>query len=711
MRSRGLLLRIPAALRRRALRAGAAGLALLLLAPVPAAGGTLAPDGEPVAPPAAGLPPPPGTTTLVSERFGGGFAGGGSAEASISGNGRWVAFTSGAADLVAGDVNDAVDVFVRDRRTGRTTRLRLPGGTAVPAGGIASQASISVDGSVVAFTYRPPATAGTTAALPGSIVLAWDRRTGDTELVSRNTAGAAAPGSRQPSVSADGRFVAFTSDHARIVSPDNNKSPDVFRYDRRTRTTVMVSVGFNGEPAFAEVQGDPSISDNGNLVAFVSDGGDAIVNEDTGPGTQVYVRDIAAGTTERVSGAPGGGPGGGRADGPAEAPSISGDGRYVAFDSAATNLVPGDGNGVSDVFRRDRQTDTTELVSVTPDGSPATGASGQAAITRDGRMVAFASAAQDLVAGLPGARLIAGLPGARLAAVIRGATEVFIRDLVAQDTVLVSVGRDGEPGGGRSFGPSVGGAGRYIAFAGSSDNLVARDTNKQLDVFLRDLPPAPVLNPAVVDLGTRAVGADPVPGAAVLANAGWGPLTVSGATVKGAARAEFPITADSCTGLVLYRGSACTVTVSFSPAREGARTATLEVADNFTGSPRTARLRGAGSRARLQLSPEVGPPGTVFIATGTGFPPGAQVRLSWSRGMTPRLPVVTADAGGRFRVQVLVFHHDMIGTRDLEAEQVGAVPFPPVAAPVLVSTPSSMPPGFIALYRFVDIPLVLVIRG
>ncbi|OGO57499.1 MAG: hypothetical protein A2V85_17110 [Chloroflexi bacterium RBG_16_72_14] len=702
MRPRGLLLRIPAALRRRALRVGAAGLTLLLLAPVPAAGGALAPGGEAASPPAAGLPPPPGTTTLVSERFGGGFAGGGSAEASISSNGRWVAFTSGAADLVAGDVNDAVDVFVRDRRTGRTTRMLLPNGTPVPARGAASQPSISADGSVVAFTYQPPATAGTTAAPPGSIVLAWDRRTGDVEIVSRNTAGAAAPGSRQPSVSADGRFVAFTSVHARIVAPDPNQSPDVFRYDRRTRTTVMVSVGFDGEPAFAEVQGDPSISDNGNLVAFVSDGGDAIVNEDTGPGTQVYVRDIAAGVTQRASGAPGGGPGGGRADGPAEAPSISGDGRFVAFDSAATNLVAGDDNRVSDVFRRDRQTGLTELVSVTPDGSPAAGASGQAAITRDGRMVAFTSAAQDLVAGLP---------GAHLAAAFRGATEVFIRDLVAQDTVLVSVGRDGEPGGGRSFGPSVGGAGRYVTFAGSSDRIVARDINKQLDVFLRDLPPAPTLNPAVVNLGTRAVGADPVPGAAVLANAGWGPLTVTGASVKGAARTEFPITADSCTGIVLYRGSACTVTVSFSPAREGARAATLEVADNFTGSPRTARLRGTGSRARLELSPRVGPPGTVFIATGTGFPPGAQVRLSWSRGMTPKLPVVTADARGRFRVQVLVFHHDVLGTRDLEAEQVGAVPFPPVAAPLLVSTPSSMPPGFIALYRFVDIPLVLVIRG
>jgi Tol biopolymer transport system component len=650
--------------------------------------------------PSAGLPPPPGTTTLVSERFRGGFAGGGSAEASISENGRWVAFTSGAADLVAGDANGALDVFVRDRRTGKTTRLLLPNGSPIPAGGRASQPSISADGAVVAFTYQPAAAAGTTGVIPGTIVLAWDRRSNDVEVVSRTVKGTAAPGSRQPSVSGDGRYVAFTSDHAGVVAGDRNASPDVFRYDRRRGTSVMVSVGFEGQPVPGN-HGDPSISGNGNLVAFVSDAGDAIIDENTGSGSQVYVRDIA-GWTERVSGALGGGKGGGPADGAAVAPSISGDGRYVAFDSAATNLVSGDGNGSPDVFRRDRQSGVTELVSVTPDGSPAKGASGQASITRDGRMVAFTSAAPDLVAGLP---------GAHLAAVFRGATEVYIRDLVARDTVLVSVGSDGEPGGGASSGPSVGGSGRYVAFAANSDRLVAGDDNRMLDVFLRDMPPLPTLNPAVVDFGSRAVGSPPTPGAAVLANAGWGPMTVTGAGVTGTAKAEFPVTADSCTGTVLYRGTACTVTVSFSPAKAGARTATLQIADNQAGSPRTARLRGTGSKARLELDPPVGQPGTVVVATGTGFPPGAQVRLSWSRGMTPKLPTVTADAKGGFRVQVLVFHHDMLGPRDLEAVQVGAVPFPPVAAPMLVSAPSAMPPGFTALYRFVDIPLVLVIRG
>jgi Tol biopolymer transport system component len=143
---------------------------------------------------------------------------------------------------VPGDANDALDVFVRDRRTGRTTRLLLPNGSPIPAGGRASQPSISADGAVVAFTYQPAAAAGTTGVIPGTIVLAWDRRSNDVEVVSRTVKGTAAPGSRQPSVSGDGRYVAFTSDHAGVVAGDRNASPDVFRYDRRRGTSVLASL-------------------------------------------------------------------------------------------------------------------------------------------------------------------------------------------------------------------------------------------------------------------------------------------------------------------------------------------------------------------------------------------------------------------------------------------------------------------------------------
>jgi len=657
----------------------------------PASGvaGPVAPREVPL--PAA-LPQPPGKTTLVSQKVGGGFAGGGSIAPSISSSGRYVSFASGAADLVAGDTNGAVDVFVRDRSKGTTIRLPLPGGGAVPQGGQATENAISADGSVVAFTYVPPSVSKVSTA---SIVMAWDRATGRTETISR--VGRVPVAGREPVVSGDGRYVAYASNSGRLAGNDGNEAYDVFRYDRRTGTTLLVSVGFQGSTPPGDSR-QPSISADGTRIAFSSSGGDSLLPESTGPGPQVYLRDITAGTTERISAAPGGGP----ADGTAEAPSISADGRYVAFESVAGNLVGALDGGTSQVYRRDRQAGTTELVSVDSTGAPSSGGSGQAAISRDGRMVAFTSQASDLVASEP---------GIRLAAVALRTADVYIRDMTAGETALVSVDTSGQPAGGRSLDPAVAGNGRFVAFYSNASNLVAGDDNQQVDVFLRDFPPAPALNPAIVAFGTRAVGTDPVPGAAVLMNTGWGPLSVSGVTIDGAAAADYALLADGCTKKTLYRAEACTLTVGFSPKSPGARTATLKVADSYTGSPRTASLSGRGSLATLLLSPEVARPGLVVSATGSGFPPGAQVRLHWSRGITEDLPVVTADAKGAFSQEVLVFHNDVLGQRDLLAESVGGLPFPPVAASILVTQPPMGPPGFEILRLLVDPPLVLMIRG
>ena len=661
-----------------------------------APGGGPGPDSVP---PAAVLPAPPGTTSLVSFRLGGGPAAGPSAEASVSSDGRYVAFTSGAPDLVAGDTNQALDVFVLDRRTKKVTRLGLPGGGPVPPGGSASQPSISANGRIVAFTYRA-APAGTTVT--SSMVLAWDRQTGAVEVVSRTPKGGIASPSRQPSVSSDGRYVAYVSENPAIAGVDNNGWPDVFRYDRTTRTSVLVSVGQGGTTPYG-TSSDPSISANGNLVAFVSDAGDGIVPENTGVGTQVYVRDIAKATTERISGAPGSGaPGGGPADGPSSGPAISADGRYVAFESDATNLVAGDGNQATDVFRRDRSTGVTVLVSVTPAGVPAGSASGQAAISADGRMVAFASLAADLV-GLAGGGIVP-------AAVSEGRTEVYERDVEAGQTILVSVATTGGPGGVRSLAPSVGGNGRFVAFASSSAVLVPGDLNKASDVFLRDMPPVPKLTPPILELGSRAIGTQSPPGAAILSNTGWGPLTVTGATRTGPAAKEFLVLADGCAKAVLHRAEACTVSVAFKPAVEGVRTATLALADNYTGSPRTLRLRGTASVARIVLDLPVGPPGSVTVATGTGFPPDTALNLRWSVGITPGLGPIVTDARGGFRVQVLVFHNDLVGQRDLVAEPRDGTSFPPVAVSMLVSQATADPPSFSVLH-LLGLPLVLVIRG
>ena len=393
----------------------------------------------------------------------------------------------------------------------------------------------------------------------------------------------------------------------------------MFRYDRRTKQTRAISVGFSGSLT-GSTNSAPSISADGNLVAFVSDGGDVIVPTNTGNGTQVYVRDVRAGQTEQVSVAVAGPP-----NGASGAPAISGDGNAVAFEAAASNIARNDDNGAPDVFLRDRRAGTTVLVSVTPGGQSGGGLSRLPSISVDGRMVAFQSTAPDLVSAG------AARPDARLAAVIQTPlTEVYERDIVANETILVSVARNGQPGGRPSLQSTVGGNGRFVAFTSLSPRLVANDKGGFADVFLRDFPPAPRLVPPAIDFGSLAVGAPGAPAAATLRNDGWGPLVVRPATIGGPARTDYDVLADGCNGRTLHRTEACTVTVSFTPSAPGARTATLAVPYVFSSSPRTSRLSGSGKKApvvrqgRLKIDPDIGPPGTVTIATGTGFAAGLE---------------------------------------------------------------------------------------
>jgi Tol biopolymer transport system component len=713
VRRHRLLVRVPATLSRGRAPAAVIAIALLLLAPASVASvrvPSAPPFGSP-SPPEAVLPAPPATTTLVSPRRGGGFANGGSSEPAISESGRYVAFTSVATNLVpaiaGGTTPPSPAVFVRDRRSSTTIMVPLPPGL---NGGAASQPAISADGNVVAFRYQPATS--TVAAAIGPIVLAWDRRTGQTGIVSRTVSGTSADNSSEPSVSGNGRYVAYTSQNRAISRLDVGTNPDVFRFDRKTNRTVLVSVGVSGRSAGGSSTA-PSISSDGSLVAFQSDAGDAMVKENTGAGTQVYVRDIAAQTTRRVSAPAGGGP----ANGPAANPAISGNGRYVAFEATASNLAPGDDGRFTDVLRRDLRTGTTVLVSVTPGGSPGGGVSGQPAISSSGRLVAFASAATDLVAGPTGSL------DAHLAASVTGTSEVYLRDLGSAETFLVSATPSGAPGGGRSLLPAVGGDGRFVAFASTSPRLVNGDKGSNADVFLREYPPAPVLDPPVLDLGAQAIGDVGAPAAAVLTNTGLAALKVSAASIAEPGQHDFRVVADGCAGRILRRGDACTVSVALAPKRLGSLTGTLRVPDDATGSPRTARLRGTGNpgdsgtvptpatrRGRIVLDPNLGPPGIVTVVTGTGFPAGAAIDLRWSVGITPTLGPIVADGSGRFRIQVLVLHGDVTGRRLLTASAVDGTAFAPVSAPMLVTPASVGPPGFL-VPRFVDLPLMLLFRG
>ena len=707
MRSVGPLLRVPSAVAgtRRARRGlFPIALALLLAAPavlraadrIPGAPGSgpSAPTGPSIVAPdepqlrlAAHLAPPPGQTSVESVRFGGGVPSGPSAQASISEDGRYVTFASRAPDLVPGDTNKAIDVFVRDRAAGTTIRLPQLGGLPVPPAGSAVDPAISADGSVVAFVYTPPPpTTGVAVVLSQPVILVWARATNVSEVVSVTAAGDTMPRSTQPSVSGDGRFVAFTS-QSPAAADDTAFDDDVFVRDRAAGTTTLVSVATGGGTGNA-ASNAPAISQDGRTVAFQSDASNLVAGDENGE-TDVFARDLAAGTTAVLSVAAAG-----EVDGPSEAPAISADGQFVAFESSATNLDAGVTTEGLAVYRRDRATATTTLVSVALAGGDAAGSSGQAAISADGRIVAFASTGNDLVAAA----------GSALAAlIVTGPAELFARDVEAGETIRVSVTPAGGAAGGQNVGPSVGGNGRYVAWSSTSADLVPGDDNRLGDVFVRDMPPIPTLAPPVVDFGTRATGTSGPPAAAILSNAGWGPLTGAGSTIEGPAAPDFAVLFDGCLGRTLHRTEACTVTVSFMPAAPGERMASLRVASDAPGTPLAARLRGAGSLARLELDPPIGPPGIVTIATGSGFPPGSTVVLTWTLGITQRLQPIVADATGAFRVQVLVFHNDIVGVRDLVATPADGVSFPSFEVPFRVTEASGQPPRFV-VYAGLDNP-------
>lgn len=302
----------------------------------------------------------------------------------ISADGRFVSFASIANNLVPGDTNSFTEVFVHDRTLGRTERVAVSS-AGVQGNGYSFDSALSADGRFVAFSSLA------NNLVPGDTngfydIFVRDRATGTTERVSVDSNGGEANGySYTPTISADGRFVAFYSLADTLVSGDTNDVSDVFVHDRATGATERVSVNTDGSETFG-LYGSryADISADGRFVVFASDATDLIA-DDTDDVEDIFVHDLVTGTTDRVS-----------VD--ASNPVISGDGRYVAFESFSDNLVPGGNNYELDVFVHDREAGTTEQVSVDTCGIQGDDRSDQPAISADGLVVAFTSEATNLVA-------------------------------------------------------------------------------------------------------------------------------------------------------------------------------------------------------------------------------------------------------------------------------------------------------------------------
>jgi Tol biopolymer transport system component len=418
-----------------------------------------------------------GTTTLVSFNNAGTNSGNGDSRPSaISPDGRFVAFSSEADDLVATDTNGASDVFVRDLQLGTTTlvSVNLAGTDSAPVGtlGYGSYSPvITPDGRFVAFVSY--AFVHTDASGDGDVFIR-DLDSGTTTLVSVNIHGTGQGECILRAITDDGQFVAFECFGSNLVDKDTNVNWDVFVRDLDSGTTTLVSVNKDGTGS--GLGGDSeysSMSSDGRFVAFSSKAIDLVATDTNSTTSDVFVRDLQLGNTILVSVNDAGTDSG---NGKSYNHEITADGQFVAFSSEADDLVATDTNGTRDVFVRDLTRGTTTLVSVNEAGIDSGNAfSGYPTISANGRFVAFESNADDLVA-----------------MDTNGMSDVFVRNLKNGTTTLVSVKQDGtDSGNGRSDDVAITPNGRVVAFNSHADNLATKDTNGERDVFAFEVYKAP----------------------------------------------------------------------------------------------------------------------------------------------------------------------------------------------------------------------------
>ena len=389
--------------------------------------------------------------------------GGVSSSPSISNNGRFVAFVSSSGNLIPGVSGS--QIYVHDWQTNQTS-LVSQNAVGIAGDGASSQPTISSNGQFVAFTSASSNLTGDPDPGPSQIFLR-DMQSNTTTLVSQATGVAVAVGngtSSQPTISSNGQFVAFTSLATNLAATPGASGTQIFLRDTQTNTTSLVSrVGLGNAGDGASSQ--PTISTDGSFVAFTSLATNLAATPG-GSGTQIFLRDTQTNTTSLVSRVGLGNAG----DGASSQPTISTDGSFVAFTSAASNLAPIPGASGTQIFLRDTQTNTTSLVSRVGLGNAGDGASSQPTISTDGSFVAFTSLATNLAA----------TPGG-------SGTQIFFRDAQANTTSLVSQAAvGGNAGNGASSQPTISADGGFAAFSSVSTNLGAVGVNQQ--IYVRALP-------------------------------------------------------------------------------------------------------------------------------------------------------------------------------------------------------------------------------
>ena len=431
-------------------------------------------------------------------------------DSSISDDGRYVVFDSELDDLVPNDTNGVTDVFIYDKNDGSISRLNVGGveGTLAKFGSHISgdgnyitylsgatpaqqrvyrynrvddsaeeislnsagetlndenrEAQMSFNGDLIVFTTRATNVTPFDTNEKLDIVIR-DRNNNSTDIISGHTPRSNDSSGDIVSLSADGRYVAFSSKTTNLIADHNNNKRDIFVKDRRTGFIERVSISSSGDQGSSD-SNNPSISDDGRFVVFESFS--AFISADTNAKIDIYLHDRLNHITQIISKN-----GATESNGHSIRASISATGRYVVFKSEADNLVSGDSNNKTDVFIKDLITDSIERVSVASDGSEANGAVNMSVtVSADGRYVAFRSTSTSLSS-----------------VDLNGKPNIFLRDRTAHKTTCISIPYDGTLIDGYTYNPTISDDGSVIAFEARATNLVPNDTNGYNDIFVYSL--------------------------------------------------------------------------------------------------------------------------------------------------------------------------------------------------------------------------------
>ncbi len=393
------------------------------------------------------------TTIRVTAGIGGAEPNGTSASPHISRDGRFVVFSSEADNLDANDTSVGPDVFLYDANSGTVALVsaRDPGPSSSSP---ITSPGVSDDGNIVVFASFA------TNLAPGSIgfhdIFVRDRAAGTTTRVTSGWLG----NSSEPEITPDGRYIVFESQANNVVSsgPDS----DVILHDRQTGTFALVSQNTGGTPGNGHSAG-PSISADGRIIAFTSEASNFLLS-DTNAVADVFVRDVVAGTTRRASI----GVFGNALALPSTAGNVSGDGRRIVFMTSDGTTTAGDTNGVEDVFYFDRTAGLPGRASAPPSRQGGNGFSNQGTISRNGRYIAFRSAATDLV-GIDPTPVF---------------PDLYVKDLETGAVEIISLSSTGTASNVART-PSISANGRFVAFVGH-EGLVPGDAIGFPEVYIRD---------------------------------------------------------------------------------------------------------------------------------------------------------------------------------------------------------------------------------